>query len=136
MEFEPLLEAWVELNLPRINMTHRECPCHCLAHTVWYPEHSNLCLLWDVEESQLIGLSSHQQKVTLFVVSTMLALRWIEENMTKYQESRAPTVELTHSIDYRRMLELFESACKVFVVPRELRHVWSHMRFFHGFERR
>ena len=93
MEFEPLLEASGESNLRSINPTHGECPCHCLAQTVWYPEHSNLCLVWDVEDIRSVGLPDHQQKVTLFVVSSMLALRWIEENVTKYRESRAPTAE-------------------------------------------
>ena len=83
MKFEPLLEASGESTLRSINLTPGECPCHCLAQTVWYPEHSNLCLIWDVEEIRSIGLPGHQQKVTLFVVSTMLALRWIEENSTK-----------------------------------------------------
>ena len=41
MEFEPLLEASGERNLRSINLTHGERPCHCLAQTVWYPEHSN-----------------------------------------------------------------------------------------------
>ena len=83
MEFEPLLEASGERTLRSINLTPGECPCHCLAQTVWYPEHSNLCLIWDVEEILSIGLPGHQQEVALFVVSTMLALRWIEENSTK-----------------------------------------------------
>ena len=43
-------------NLGSINLTHGECPCHCLAQTVWYLEHSNLCLIWDVEEVRSIGL--------------------------------------------------------------------------------
>ena len=43
MDFEPLLEALGERNLRSINLTYGECPCHCLAQTVWYPEHSNLC---------------------------------------------------------------------------------------------
>ena len=103
---------------------------------VWYPEHSNLCLIWDVEEIRSIRLPSHQQKVTLFVVSMMLALRWIEENVANYRESRAPTVDSIHAIYYSRRLEFFETACKVFAVPKEMRHVWSRMRFFHGFERR
>ena len=42
MELEPLLEASGERNLRSIKITHGECPCHCLAQTVWYPEHSNL----------------------------------------------------------------------------------------------
>ena len=45
MALEPLLEASGERNLRSINLTHEECPCHCLAQTVWYPEHSNLCLI-------------------------------------------------------------------------------------------
>ena len=65
MELEPLLEASRERNLRCINITHGECPCHCLAQTVWYPEHSNLCLIWDVEEIRSIGLPDHQQKVTI-----------------------------------------------------------------------
>ena len=112
MEFEPLLEALGERNLRRINLTHGECPCHYLAQTVWYPEHSNLCLVWEVDEIRSIGLLSHQQMVPLFVVSSMLALQWIEENVTKYRESRAPTVEPIHAIDYSRRLELFETAFK------------------------
>ena len=75
MELEPLLEASGERNLRSIEITHGECPCHCLAQSVWYPDHANLCLVWDVEEIRSIGLPDHRQKVTLLVVSTMLALR-------------------------------------------------------------
>ena len=132
LEFEPLLETSGERNLRSINLTHGESRNHCLAQTVWYPEHSNLYLLWDVEEIRSIGLPSDQQKVTLFVVSTMLALPWIEENVTKYRDSRAPTVESIHAIDYSWRLELFD-VCKVFAVPEEVRHVWSRIRFFSWF---
>ena len=133
MEFDPLLEASGERNLRSINLIHGEGPCHCLAQTVWYPEHSNLCLICDVEEFRSIGLREHQQKVTLFVVSSMLALRCIKENVTKYRESKAPTVDSLHAIDYSRRLELFETACKVFSIPIEVRHVWSRIRFFPRF---
>ena len=56
MVFEPLLEASGERNLRSINLTHGEYPCHCLAQKVWYPEQSNLCLIWDTEEILSIGL--------------------------------------------------------------------------------
>ena len=36
MELEPLLEASGERNLRSIEITRGECPCHCLAQTVWY----------------------------------------------------------------------------------------------------
>ena len=88
MELEPLLEASGERNLRSINLTHGECPCHCLAQTVWYPEHSNLCLIWNVEEVRSIELPDHRQKVTLLVVISMLELRYSEENVTKYRESK------------------------------------------------
>ena len=120
MELEPLLEASGERNLQSIEITHGECPCHCLAQTLWYPEHTNLCLVWDVEEIRSIGLPDHQQKVTILVVSTMLASRWIEENVTKYRESKTPTAESIHAIDYSRRLELFETVCKVFAIPMEV----------------
>ena len=99
MELEALLEASGERNLRSIDITHGECPCHCLAQTMWYPEHSNLCLVWEVEEVRSIGLPDHRQKVTTFVVSTMLALRWIEKNVTKYRESKTATAESIYAID-------------------------------------
>ena len=133
MELELLLEASGERNLRSIDLTHGDCPCHCLAQTVWYPERANLCLIWDIEEIKSLGLPEHRQKVTILVVSTMLALRWIEENVAKYRESRTPTAESIHAIDYSRRLELFETACKVFAIPVEIRHIWSRLRFFPWF---
>ena len=133
MELEPLLEASGEGNLRSIDLTHGDCPCHCLAQTVWYPDHANLCLIWDVEEIRSLGLPEHQQKVTILVMSTMLALRWMEENIAKYRESKTPTAESIHAIDYSRRLELFETACKVFAIPMEVRHMWSSLRFFPWF---
>ena len=126
MELEPLLEASGERNPRSINLTHGECPCHCLAQTVWYPEHSNLCLIWDVEELRSIGLPDHRPKVTPLVVSSMLALQWMEKNVTKYRESKTPTAESINAIDYSRRLELFETACKVFAIPMGQAHVEPH----------
>ena len=116
MELEPLLEASGECNLRSIEITHGE-------QTVWYPEHKNLCLVWDVEDIRSIGLSDHQQKLIILIVSTMLALGWIEENATKYRESKTPTAESIYAIDYSRRLELFETVCRVFAIPMEVRHV-------------
>ena len=43
-------------------------------------------------------------------------------------------MEATHAIDYDRRLELFETACKVFSVPMEVRYVWSRIRLFSWFQ--
>ena len=53
--------------------------------------------------------------------------------MTKYRESKTPMAESIHAIDYSRRLEMFETACKVFAIPMELRHVWSRISFFPWF---
>ena len=87
--------------------------CHCLSLS------ATVCLIWDVEEIRSLGLPDHQQKVTILVVSTMLAQRWIEENVAKYLESKTPTAESIYAIDYSRRLVLFETACKVFAIPME-----------------
>ena len=38
-------------------------------------------------------------------------------------------MEETYAIDYSRRLELFETACKVFAVPMEVKRVWSRIQF-------
>ena len=60
VEFEPLLEASEERNLRSINWTLEDYPRHCEAQTVWKPERSYLCLIWDDEEFNAIGLPDHQ----------------------------------------------------------------------------
>ena len=50
IEFEPLLKTSGERNLWSINLTHGQCPCQRLAETICYPELSNLCSIWAVEE--------------------------------------------------------------------------------------
>ena len=108
MELEPLLEASGERNLRSINFTHGECPCHCLAQTMWYPEQSNLCLIWDVEEIRSVGLPDHRQKVTLMVVSSMLALRWIEEKVTKYRYTLLIIAEGASCLRLRAKYSLYQ----------------------------
>ena len=42
------------------------------------------------------------------------------------RESKAATTEAIHAIDYGRGLELFETACKVFVVPMKVKLPRDH----------
>ena len=117
-----------ERNLRIFNLMHGDSPCHCVAQTTWHLEKSNLCLIWDDEEIPVIGLPDLQKKMTVFVVGSMLALRWIEENAIKYEESKAPTKEATHDIDYSSRLELFGTACKLFAKPMEGNQLFSWFR--------
>ena len=86
-----------------------------------------------MKENRSIGVPDHHQKVTIFVKKSMLAQRWIEENIIKDQMSKAPTVETIHTIDYTGRFELFETACNVFAIPLELLRIWSRIRFFSRF---
>ena len=63
------------------------------------------------------------------VVSSMLALRWIEENVIKYRESNMPTMEAAHAVDYGKRLELLEAACMVFAIPVKMLRIWSRIWF-------
>ena len=92
-----------------------------------------LNFLATTENLRKIGSEQPNYNRGKVIKKTMLALRWIEENVTKYRESKTPTAESIHAIDYNRRLELFETACKVFAIPMEVRHVWSRIRFFPWF---
>ena len=66
-----------------------------------------------------------------------MTLRRIEENVIKNRESKAPTVDAIHAIDFSRRLELIEAACKVFAIPIEVKLVLSRITIFrHGLGRR
>ena len=70
-----------------------------------------MCLICDVEAIRSIGLPDHHQNVTVFALSSMLALQWIKENVKK------PRIEITyedsiHAIDFSRKLGLFATPCK------------------------
>ena len=80
MEVEPLLGASGYRSQRSVLMTHGEYPCHCLAHTLWYPKRGNLVLVWDVEEMYSTGLLDQNQQVSIVLVRAMVAVRWLEAN--------------------------------------------------------
>ena len=77
MEVGPLLGASGYRTRRNTLMTHGVYPCHCLAQTLWYPKRGNLVLVWDVEELYSTGLPDQNQRVSIVVVSAMLAVRWL-----------------------------------------------------------
>ena len=89
MEVEPLLGASGYRNRKNILMTHGEYPCYCLAQTLWYPRRGNLVIVWDVEEMYTTGLPDQNQQVLIVVVTTMLAVRWLETNAGMSEQATA-----------------------------------------------
>ena len=110
MEVEPLLGASGYRTRRNILMTHGEYPCHCLAQTLWYPKRGNLVLVWDVEELYSTGLPDQNQRVSIVVVSAMLAVRWLEANAgTSEQETAVPTPEQLANVTMDRQLRSFQN---------------------------
>ena len=54
----------------------------------------------------------------------------IANNSEAHQRVEAESI---HAIDYSRRIELFETTCKSFAIPMEVRHLWSRIRFFPWF---
>ena len=73
--------------------THDEFPCHCLLQTWWYPERSNLVLIWDCGELLSMGLPDSSQPITIVIVGVMMAIRWLEAHVRANNRQETPTKE-------------------------------------------
>ena len=134
MEVEPLLGASGYRTRRNILMTYGEYPCHCLAQTLWYPKRGNLVLVWDTEELYSTGLPDQNQKVSIVVVSAMLAVRWLEANAgTSEQETAMPTREQLSNVKMNRNLDLFRTTCKILRIPKALERISSRQRLMPSF---
>ena len=99
MEVEPLLEALGKRNWRSIMLTHDEFPCHCLLQTWWYPERSNLVLIWDSGELLSMDLPDSSRPITLVIVGVMMAIRWLESHVRENNRQEAPTQEQLQKLD-------------------------------------
>ena len=93
IEVKPLLEASRKRNWRSIMSTHDEFPCHCLLQTWWYPERSNLVLIWDCGELLSMGLPDSSQPITIVIVGVMMAIRWLEAHVRANNRQETPTKE-------------------------------------------
>ena len=97
MEVEPLLEASGKRNWRSIMLTHDKFPCHCLLQTWWYPERSNLVLIWDSGELLSMGLPDSSRPITIVIVGVIIAIRWLEAHVKENNRHEAPTREQLHN---------------------------------------
>ena len=58
-------------------------------------------------------LLDHEQQLIVLLVSSMMALRLVEESSLSYREDIATTIENIYTIDFSRNLELFETLVKL-----------------------
>ena len=133
MEVEPLLEASGKRNWRSIVLTHDEFPCHCLLQTWWYPERSNLVLIWDSGELLSMGLPDSSQPITIVIVGFMMAIRWLEAHVRGNKRQEAPTSEQLRKLDCLQDLDLFETTCKILNIPMEVKKIWATRRLLPWF---
>ena len=124
MEVKPLLEASGKRNWRTIMLTHDEFPCHCLLQTWWYPECSNLWLIWDSGELLSMGLPDSSRPITKVIVGVMIAMRWLEVHMRENNRQDAPTREQLQKLDCLKDLNLFETMSKILNIPMEVEKIW------------
>ena len=133
-EVELLLGASSYRTRRNILMTQGEYPCYCLAQTLWYPKRGNLVLVWDVEELYSTGLPEQNQPVSIVVVSTMLAVRWLEAIAgTSEQETAVPTPEQLSNVKLNNSLDLFGTTCKVLRIPKAIEGIYARQRLMPWF---
>ena len=123
MEVEPLLEASGKRNWRSIMLTHGEFPCHCLLQTWWYPERSNLVLIWDSGEVLSMCLPDSSWPIKIVIVRVMMAIRWLEAHVRENNGQEAPTREQLQKLDCLKDLDHFETMCKILNIPMEVKKI-------------
>ena len=90
-------------------LTHDEFPCHCLLQTWWYPERSNLVLIWDSGELLSMDLPDSSQPITIVIVGVMMAIRWLEAHVKENNRQEMPKREHLQELYCLKALDLFQT---------------------------
>ena len=109
-------------------LTHDEFPCHCLLQTWWYPERSNLVLIWDSGELLSMGLPDSSRPITKVIVGVMMEIRWLEAHVKENNRQEAPKREQLQKLDCLKQLDLFEKMRKILNIPMEVKNIWARRR--------
>ena len=133
MKVDPLLEFSGERNWRSIMLTHDEFACHCLLQTWWYPERSNLVLIWDSGELLSMGLPDSSRPITIVIVGVMMAIRWLKAQVKENNRHEAPTREQLQKLDCQKDLDLFRTMCKILNIPMEVKKIWARRRLMPWF---
>ena len=111
-------------------LTHDEFPCHCLLQTWWYPERSNLVLIWDSGELLSMDLPDSSQPQTIVIVGVMMAIRWLEAHVKENNRQEMPKREQLQELYCLKAVDLFQTMCKI---PMEVKKIWPRRRLMPWF---
>ena len=106
-------------------LTHDEFPCHCLLQTWWYPERSNLVLIWDSGELLSMSLRDSSHPITIVIVGVMMAIRWLEAQLKENNRQEMLTKKQLQELDCLKDLDLFETMCKILNLPMVVKKIWN-----------
>ena len=120
IEFEPLLEASGERNLRIINLTHGDCPCHCLAQTVWYPVTSWLYTVMKdhMKKRQkdyrqfLVEIGPEAFKRPLLTLRNAITTGWKRVGRVSRDNTRVRELILEEDLAKNMSLRLHNSFCR------------------------
>ena len=133
MKVELLLEASGKRNWWSIMLTHDEFPCHCLLQTWWYPERSNLVLIWVSGELLSMGLPDSSRPITIVIVGVMMAIRWLDAHVKENNREEAPTRVQLQKLDCLKDLDLFVTMCNILNISMEVKKIWARRRLMPWF---
>ena len=125
IEVEPLLDASEKRNWRSMMSKHDKFPCHCLLQIWWYPESSNLVLIWDCGELLSMGLPDSSHPITIVIVGVMMAIQWLEFRVRANNSQETHTKEKLQELDCPKDLDIFETTCKILNIPMELKKIWA-----------
>ena len=81
-----------------------------------------------------VSLLDQTQNVTILLVSTMLAVRWLKANAgTTEQEMDVPNPEQLGRVSLSKRLDLFRTTCKVLRKTKARESIWARQRLMPWF---
>ena len=57
-----------------------------------------------------------------------MAIRLLEAHVKENNRQEAPTKEYLEELDCLKDLDLFETMCKIFNIPMEVKNIWARRR--------
>ena len=62
-----------------------------------------------------------------------MAIRWLEAHVKENNRQETPTREQLQELDCLKDLDLFETLCKILIIPMEVKKIWARKRLMPWF---
>ena len=80
-----------------------------------------------------MGLPDSSKPITVVIVGVMMAIRWLEAHVKENNRQEAPTKEQLQELDCLKVLDLFETMCRIFNIQLEVKKIWARRRLMQWF---